>query len=430
MFTRVARSSLLGNQGLIGSMKPGRLQAQARFLDLHEYQSKALMSKYNVRVQKGQVASSAEEAEQIAQSLRAANAKDLIVKSQILAGGRGKGVFNTGFKGGVKVCDTPAQVKSMTAAMLGNRLVTKQTGPDGQLVSKVLVHEGVNFDRELYFAIILDRAYGGPVMIASPMGGVDIEEVAEKHPEQIHTRAIDAVKGIQDADTAFVAEKLGFKKGSPEFADAQLQMANLYKLFVSADCVQVEINPLVQTKEGPIYCIDAKLGFDDNAQFRQESLFALRDTSMEDPREVEAAKHGLNYVGLDGNIGCLVNGAGLAMATMDIIKLHGGEPANFLDCGGSATEKQVEEAFKILTADAKVKALLVNIFGGIAKCDVIATGIVNAAKKINLSVPLVVRFEGTNVVKGKEILAQSGLNIVSAVDLDDAAVKAVAALKK
>eukprot|EP00455_Lapot_gusevi_P047996 TRINITY_DN6581_c0_g1_i1.p1 TRINITY_DN6581_c0_g1~~TRINITY_DN6581_c0_g1_i1.p1 ORF type:complete len:499 (-),score=221.91 TRINITY_DN6581_c0_g1_i1:262-1665(-) len=418
--------SPLGNKGLLGAAQ--LKQFQARFLDLHEYQSKALMAKHGVRVQKGQVANTAEEAAEVALRLKREGANDLIVKAQILAGGRGKGHFNTGFKGGVKVCQEPDEVKNMSAKMLGNHLITKQTGAEGQLVSKVLVHEGVDFDRELYFAIIMDRSQGGPTIVASPMGGMDIEEVAVKHPDQIHVQPVDIMKGIQPSDTARIATLLGFNPGSPTFQDAQEQMANLYNMFIANDCTQVEINPLVLTKTGKVYCVDAKLGFDDNAQFRQQALFAMRDTSMEDPREVEASKYGLNYIGLDGNIGCMVNGAGLAMATMDIIKLHGGQPANFLDVGGGATEKQVEEAFKILTADPKVKALLVNIFGGIMKCDVIAKGVVNAAVSVKLQVPLVVRLAGTNVDKGKEILKKSGLNIIPADDLDDAAKKAVASL--
>jgi len=411
---------------MFGAVKP---MQQIRFLDLHEYQSKALMAKHNIRVQVGDVASTAAEALTVAKKLKANGAKELVLKSQILAGGRGKGVFNTGFKGGVKVLDTPEQVSENASKMLGNVLVTKQTGPEGQLVSKVLVHEGVSFKKELYFAIILDRAAGGPCIVCSPMGGVDIEEVAEKHPEQIHTQPIDIMKGIQPAQTARLAKLLGFQEGTAPFADVQEQMKNLYNLFLANDCSQVEINPLVVTDTGKVYCIDAKLGFDDNAQFRQEHLFAMRDFSMEDKREVAAAQYGLNYIGLDGNIGCLVNGAGLAMATMDIIQLHGGKPANFLDVGGGATEKQVEEAFKILTSDPKVKGILVNIFGGIIKCDVIAQGIINAAKKISLQVPLVVRLAGTNVDKGKALLANSGVNIITADDLDDAAIKAVAALK-
>ena len=407
---------------------PGASHPQTRFLDLHEYQAKALMAKFDIRVQKGKVASTPTEAETAAKELKANGAVDLVLKSQILAGGRGKGTFNTGFKGGVKVCSSPEQVKGFAEKMLGNRLITKQTLADGQLVSKVLVHEGVNFDKEYYFAIVLDRSKGGPCIVASPFGGMDIEEVAEKHPDKIFVQPIDIVKGIQPEQTSYIASALGFVPNTPAFLDAQKQMSNLYELFVKMDCSQVEINPLVLTNTGLVYCVDAKLGFDDNASFRQKELFDLRDFSMEDPREAKAAEFGLNYIGLEGNIGCMVNGAGLAMATMDIIQLHGGKPANFLDVGGGANAKQVEEAFKILTTDHNVRAILVNIFGGIMKCDIIATGIINAAKNLNLKIPVVVRLAGTNVQEGKDLLNKSGLKLISADDLDDAAKKAVKAL--
>jgi len=351
-----------------------------------------------------------------------------VIKAQIHAGGRGKGTFNTGFKGGVQVCKSASDIKRYAKEMLGNTLVTKQTGPQGQLTQKVLVHEGITFDKEYYFAILMDRQHNGPVMVASPFGGMDIEEVAHKSPDKIYTQAIDIVKGIQPEQTKKIAQLLGFKGSA--LADAQEQMSKLYNLFLSTDATQVEINPLVLASDGKVYCVDAKINFDDNASFRQKKLFDLRDFSMEDKREVAASEYNLNYIGLDGQIGCMVNGAGLAMATLDIIKLHGSSPANFLDVGGGASEKQVEEAFKILTGDPSVKAILVNIFGGIMKCDVIATGIVNAAKKVNLKVPLVVRLEGTNVEKGVQILQKSGIPLVTASNLDDAAIKAVAAVKK
>lgn len=400
-----------------------------RHLNLHEYQSKDLMNKYNVRVQKGFMAETPEQARQVADRLVEEKAEELILKAQIHAGGRGKGHFTNGFKGGVKIldgADRAAKVEELSKSMFGGHLVTKQTGPEGQLVQKVLVHEGITFDRELYFAILMDRAHNGPVIVASKQGGMDIEEVAEKDPDAIFTQPIDIVEGIQDHQTERVAKLLGFEGDA--LKDAQVQMKNLYKLFIGCDATQVEINPLVQTVDGLVYCVDAKINFDDNAAYRHKELFQLRDTSMEDPREVEASKADLNYVGLDGSIGCMVNGAGLAMATMDIIKLHGGSPANFLDVGGSANEQQVEHAFKLLTSDVNVKGLLVNIFGGIMKCDVIAQGIVNAAKNLSLEVPLVVRLEGTNVEQGIDILANSGLPIITATDLDDAAIKAVKAI--
>ena len=398
-----------------------------RHLNLHEYQSKSLMAKHGITVQKGEVASSPEEAYSVAKRLKDAGAKELVIKAQIHAGGRGKGHFDTGFKGGVKVCSSPEEVRDYAKQMLGHTLITHQTGEKGQKVAKVLVHEGISFDRELYFAILLDRAHNGPVMVASPQGGMDIEQVAAQSPDQIFTQPIDIIRGIQDSDTRAIATKLGFT--GEKVAAAQEQMKRLYELFISEEATQVEINPLVETKEGVVYCVDAKILFDDNAAFRHKALHDQRDTTMEDQREVEASKSNLNYIGLDGSIGCMVNGAGLAMATMDIIKLHGGAPANFLDVGGGASEKQVEEAFRILTADERVKAILVNIFGGIMKCDIIANGIVNAAKTVQLRIPLIVRLEGTNVEKGNEILKQSGIQLVTASNLDQAAEKAVQSLR-
>lgn len=428
LFGRSVRS-LVGKSTAILNGKTGLNLTAVRHLNLHEYQSKDLMAKYNIRVQKGFMADSPEGALAAAKKLTDENAIDLVLKAQIHAGGRGKGHFNTGFKKGVHICtgdDRAQKVADLAKEMFGNCLITKQTGPEGQLVQKVLVHEGINFNREMYFAILMDRAHNGPVLVASPQGGMDIEEVAEKTPEAIYTRAIDIEKGIQDADVDYIAKILGFEGQGLE--DAKTQMTNLYNLFIACDATQVEINPLVQTTDGLVFCVDAKINFDDNASFRQKDIYAQRDVTMEDPREVAASKFNLNYIGLDGSIGCMVNGAGLAMATMDIIQLHGGSPANFLDVGGGANEKQVEEAFKILTEDPKVKALLVNIFGGIMKCDVIAQGIVNAAKNISLKIPLVVRLEGTNVQLGVDILKESGLPITTATDLDDAAKKAVASL--
>jgi len=406
---------------------------QVRHLNLHEYQSKGLMAKHDVRVQKGDTADSTEEAFAVAQRIKNEGANDLILKAQILAGGRGKGHFDTGFKGGVKIVTTPEEVRDNASQMFGNWLVTNQTGPEGQQVNRVLIHEGVDFDKEFYFAILLDRDHNGPVMVGSPMGGMDIEAVAEDHPEAIFTMPIDIDEGLTDESGLAMAKNLGFE-GKEAIIDAKEQMQKMYQMFLKTDALQLEINPLIQTRatdadpSGKVYCVDAKLEFDTNAMFRQQDIFDQRDVSMDDPREIEAEKHQLNYIGLDGNIGCMVNGAGLAMATMDIIKLHGGTPANFLDVGGGATAETVEEAFKILTADPKVKALLVNIFGGIMKCDIIAEGVVEAAKKVGLKMPLIVRLEGTNVERGKQILAESGLDIVSADDLDDAAKKAVLAL--
>lgn len=395
-------------------------------MDLHEYQSKDLMAKYGVRVQKGYMAETAEDAERLAQQLIEEGATELVIKAQIHAGGRGKGHFDNGFKGGVHLSTDPAKIGEVAGNMLGANLITKQTPPEGQTTKKVLVHEAIDFERELYLAFLMDRSFNGPVMVASLQGGMDIEEVAERDPSAILKEGIDITTGITAEQTLKMATALGFT--GDEVADAQQQMTNMYNMFIDLDCTQIEINPFVVATNGKVYCVDAKLGFDDNASFRQKPIFALRDTSMEDPREVAAGKFDLNYVGLDGNIGCMVNGAGLAMGTMDIISLYGESPANFLDVGGSASEKQVEEAFRILTGDPKVKAILVNIFGGIMKCDVIAQGIVNAAKNIDLTVPLVVRLEGTNVEKGNEILQNSGVSIITAGNLDDAAQKACASI--
>eukprot|EP01084_Bolivina_argentea_P198403 339742_1 len=403
-----------------------------RFLNLHEHHAKDLLSRHNVRVQRGILATTPQQAKENAIKLRASGARDLICKSQILAGGRGKGYFvETNFKGGVKVCDSPEEIEEMASEMLGKHLVTNQTGPEGQYVAKVLIHEGVDFDKEFYLAFLLERAYDGPVIMGSPMGGMEIEEVAEEYPDKIKTLPIDIREGLTTNTAKEMAQFVGFS--SEAIDDAIDQMKGLYDLFMKNDCVQVEINPFVQTTkehyDSKVYCVDAKLGFDDFAGYRNKEIFTWKDPTMEDPREIAAEDVGLNYVGLDGHIGCMVNGAGLAMATMDVIKLHGGEPANFLDVGGGANEQQVEEAFKILTGDPNVKGILINIFGGIMKCDIIANGVIAAAKTVNLDekgIPLVVRLAGTNVDEGKKLLDNSGLRIQSANDLDDAASKIVA----
>jgi succinyl-CoA synthetase beta subunit len=385
------------------------------------------MQEFGVRVQRGDIASTPEEVQQVAQQLKDTKAEDLVMKAQIHAGGRGKGHFLSGYKGGVKVRTTVDELVEISKSMLGGHLVTKQTGAEGQLCSKVYIVEGLDFEgiTELYIAFLMDRTHNGPVCVASTQGGMDIEEVAESTPEAIVTVPIDITTGItqKEVDAILKALKLDGDK------DAGEQITNLYKMFIETDCSQVEINPFVRTKDGRMWCVDAKLNIDDNANYRQQRLFDMRDFSMEDPREVAAAKHNLNYIGLDGSIGCMVNGAGLAMATMDIINLHGGKPANFLDVGGGATEAQVEQAFRILNDDPSVKAILVNIFGGIMKCDVIAQGIVNAALAIDLKLPLVVRLEGTNVELGNEILKKSGIKLATAGNLDEAAIKAVAAIR-
>jgi succinyl-CoA synthetase beta subunit len=391
-------------------------------MNIHEYQAKELLQKFDVATTRGRVASTLDEAEQIAREL---GDVEIVVKAQIHAGGRGKGTFTNGFKGGVHIRSTPAEARDVAAKMLGQILVTHQTGPDGRTVNKVLVAESADIAREIYFAVLLDRAIAAPVIVASTEGGVEIEAVAAKSPEKIIREPIDPLAGLQRFQTRKLAKQLGFE--SSQLKSASKLFEGLYRTFVAYDCSMVEVNPLVVTTKGDVLALDAKFNFDDNALYRHPEIAALRDVAEEDPREVEASKHGLNYIGLDGNIACLVNGAGLAMATMDIIKFYGGEPANFLDVGGGATEEQVTEAFKILIADKKVKAILVNIFGGIMKCDIIAQGIINAAKTLKLSVPLVVRLEGTNVEAGKKLIADSGLAVIAADDLADAAQRAVKA---
>jgi succinyl-CoA synthetase beta subunit len=393
-------------------------------MNIHEYQARELLQKFDVATTRGKVASTLDDAEQIARQL---GDVEVVVKAQIHAGGRGKGTFKNGFKGGVHVRKTPGEVREVAAKMLGEILVTHQTGRAGRVVNKVLVAESAEIAREIYFAVLLDRATAAPLIVASTEGGVEIEAVAAKSPEKIIREPINPLAGLQPFQTRKLAKQLGF--GSSQLKSASKLFEGLYRTFIAFDCSMVEVNPLVLTTKGEVLALDAKFNFDDNALYRHPEIAAMRDVAEEDPREVEASKHGLSYIGLDGNIACLVNGAGLAMATMDIIKFYGGEPANFLDVGGGATEEQVTEAFKILISDKNVKAILVNIFGGIMKCDIIAQGIINAAKTLKLSVPLVVRLEGTNVELGKRLLRESGLPLITADDLADAAQKAVAAAK-
>jgi succinyl-CoA synthetase beta subunit len=391
-------------------------------MNIHEYQAKELLQKFGVATMRGKAASTPDEAEQIARELGDAN---LVVKAQIHAGGRGKGVFTNGFKGGVRVVKSAKDAREVASKMIGQTLVTHQTGPQGRIVRKVLVAESAEIAREIYFAILLDRATAAPLIVASTEGGVEIETVAAKSPERVIRESIDPLAGLQPFQTRKLAKEL--KIEAAQSKAAMKLFDGLYRAFIGCDCSMVEINPLVVTTKGEVVALDAKFNFDDNALYRQPEIAAMRDIAEEDPREVEASKHGLNYIGLDGNIACLVNGAGLAMATMDIIKFYGGNPANFLDVGGDATEEQVTEAFKILISDKSVQTILVNIFGGIMKCDIIAQGIINAAKTVKLSVPLVVRLEGTNVERGKQLLKESGLALIAADDLADAAQKAVGA---
>ncbi|MFM9842719.1 MAG: ADP-forming succinate--CoA ligase subunit beta [Dongiaceae bacterium] len=387
-------------------------------MNIHEYQAKSLMSRYGVAVPRGAVAYTAEEAESAARNLGGAV---WAVKAQIHAGGRGKG-------GGIKIAKSPDEVRELAKKMIGMTLVTKQTGPAGREVKRIYVESGCDIDRELYLSLLVDRATARVTLMASTEGGMDIEEVAANRPDKIFRVSIDPATGLMPEHARRVAFGLGLKGGA--VASATKLVSALYKAFVDLDASLVEINPLVLTKGGEVLVLDAKMNFDDNALFRQKDVLELRDEDEEDPAEVEASRHGLNYIKLDGNIGCLVNGAGLAMATMDIIKLHGGTPANFLDVGGGATKERVTSAFKIILSDANVEGILVNIFGGIMRCDVIAEGVVAAAREIGLQVPLVVRLEGTNVELGKKILKESGLAITSADDLGDAAAKIARAVKE
>ena len=389
-------------------------------MNIHEYQAKELFAKHGLAVSPGSTASSAEA---IPEALAQLPDGKMVVKAQIHAGGRGKGTFTDGFQGGVKLTKDKAEAGELARRMLGNTLVTKQTGPAGKQVNTVYFNEAATIEKEYYLAVLMDRATSEPVIIASTEGGVDIETVAEETPEKIITVGVDPLLGIQPYQARQIAFGLGFS------GDQVKQMVKLlgalYNLFWEKDCSMVEINPMVTTKEGQVLCLDAKVTFDSNALYRQPDIEELRDITEEDPKEVEASKYDLNYIALDGTIACMVNGAGLAMATMDIIKHFGGSPANFLDVGGSAKEEQVTAAFKIILSDPAVKGILVNIFGGIMQCDIIAKGIVAAAKNVNIEVPLVVRLEGTNVEQGKQILAESGVAITAADSLADAAKKIV-----
>jgi succinyl-CoA synthetase beta subunit len=392
-------------------------------MNIHEYQAKQLFDKFGVPSPQGRVASTAEEAKAAAEAIGGDN---LVVKAQVHAGGRGKGTFKNGFQGGVHICKTPAEIGEIAGKMLNQVLVTHQTGEEGKLVRKVMVAEAVDISKEFYLAILMDRDRRCPVIVASTEGGMDIEEVAASTPEKIVSEYIHPLAGLQAYEVRKLCATLGLS-GAPAKQFSKLLTA-LYKLFLDCDCSMVEINPLVVTPDDKVLALDAKFGFDDNALYRQPEIMEMYDPEEDDPREVEAAKFNLSYIGLDGNIACLVNGAGLAMATMDIIKHYGGDPANFLDVGGGATKEQVAAAFKIILSDPKVKGILVNIFGGIMQCDIIAEGVLAAVKETGLNIPLVVRLEGTNVAEGKKLIAESDLNVISAEDLDDAAKKVVAAI--
>jgi succinyl-CoA synthetase beta subunit len=396
-------------------------------MNIHEHQAKALLKKYGAPVAEGVAIFSADEAEAAARQLPGPL---YVVKSQIHAGGRGKGKFKElgpDAKGGVRLAKSVEEVVSNAREMLGNTLVTKQTGDAGKQVNRLYIEDGADIARELYCSLLVDRASGRVSFVVSTEGGMDIEAVAEATPDKIITVAIDPTAGVTDADVASIADALKLDGAARE--DAAKLFPILYKAFVETDMSLLEVNPLIVMENGRLRVLDAKVSFDNNAAFRHDELKDLRDLSEEDAKEIEASKYDLAYVALDGNIGCMVNGAGLAMATMDIIKLYGAEPANFLDVGGGASKEKVTAAFKIITADPNVEGILVNIFGGIMRCDVIAEGVIAAVKEVGLEVPLVVRLEGTNVKEGKAILDSSGLNVISADDLDDAAQKIVKAIK-
>ncbi|HVT05285.1 MAG TPA: ADP-forming succinate--CoA ligase subunit beta [Thermoanaerobaculia bacterium] len=385
-------------------------------MKVHEYQAKEILRRYGVAVPRSIVVDSPDAARAAAKELGGR----VVVKAQIHAGGRGKG-------GGVKLAKDPEEAAAIADKIIGMTLITHQTGPEGQLVRRVLIEEALNIDRELYLGITLDRKLGKPVIMASRQGGMEIEEVAERDPKAIHREPIDAVLGVQPFQARQVAMALGLTGKAYKSAVDFIQ--KLMRAYLEIDASLAEINPLLVTKEEEVFALDCKMTFDDNALFRHKDILEMRDLHEEDPLEVEASRFGLNYIKLDGNVGCMVNGAGLAMGTMDIIKLAGGEPANFLDVGGGANAEQVKNAFRIILSDKNVKAILINIFGGIMRCDRIAEGVVQASKEVGIPVPVVVRLEGTNVDLGKQILADSGLNLITAEGMEDAAAKVVKAAK-
>src|SRR5438067_2133963 len=387
-------------------------------MKIHEYQGKAILKKYGVTVPRGSMATSREEAESIAKELLSSGSSGVVVKAQIHAGGRGKG-------GGVKIAKSVDEAAELAGKMLGMKLVTHQTGPEGRIVRRLLIEETLPIEKELYLGILVDRAEGKPVFMASTAGGMDIEKVAEETPEAILKQHIDPGMGLEPFQARKIAFQLGLK---PQQINAGVQFQTaLYRAFLDTDATLVEINPFITCTDGRLFALDAKLNFDDNAMFRHPDIRELRDTTEEDPLEVEASKYGLNYIKLDGNVGCMVNGAGLAMGTMDIIKYAGGMPANFLDVGGGANAEQVTHAFEILLSDKNVKAVFINVFGGILRVDRLACGVVEAANKTKIQLPVVLRLEGTNVEQGREILQQSGLNFIVAETMKDAAEKVVVA---
>ncbi|KAI9732611.1 MAG: Succinate--CoA ligase [ADP-forming] subunit beta, mitochondrial [Cirrosporium novae-zelandiae] len=394
--------------------------SQKRFLSIHEYLSANILRDYGVGVPKGEVAKTAAEAEAVAKRI---GGDDMVIKAQVLAGGRGKGTFDNGLKGGVRIIYSPTEAKMFAEQMIGHKLITKQTGARGRMCNSVYIVERKFARREFYLAVLMDRGSQAPVIVASSQGGMDIETVAKETPEAIITTPVDIHVGVTDEMARGIATKLGFSEQCIE--DAKDTIQKLYKVFMEKDATQIEINPLSETSDHQVLAMDAKLNFDDNADFRQKEVFALRDTTQEDPDEVKAAENGLNFIKLDGDIGCLVNGAGLAMATMDIIKLNGGQPANFLDVGGGATAAAIKDAFDLITSDPKVTAVFVNIFGGIVRCDAIAQGLISVVQRMNLKLPIIARLRGTNMEQAHKLINESGLKIFSIEDLQTAAEKSV-----
>ncbi|WFD21272.1 hypothetical protein MCAP1_003533 [Malassezia caprae] len=394
---------------------------QKRFLSIHEYLSMGLLNKYGINTPKSIPAKSAEEAFEAAKKF---GGKPIVIKAQVLAGGRGKGHFDNGLQGGVHLINTPEEARDLASKMIGAKLITKQTGAAGRECNAVMIAEARPPAHEYYVAVLNDRVSQLPVLIASNQGGMSIEDVAKENPDAIITTSIDFTKGLDMETAKSIAHKLGFS-GSKQEDQAADTFVKLYKLFADRDATQVEINPMAESKDGEVLCMDAKLGFDENAEFRQKEVFDMRDLTQEDPSEVQAAEYGLNFIKLDGNIGCLVNGAGLAMATLDVLSLNGGKPANFLDVGGGANAEAVKRAFEIVLQSKDVRAIFVNIFGGIMRCDVIAEGIIKATKEMELKVPLVVRLQGTKEQEAKKLIRESGMTISAFDDLDAAARKAV-----
>ncbi|KAH8927415.1 putative succinate-CoA ligase [Atractiella rhizophila] len=416
----------LNNKAIWAAVSPNVRHVQKRHLSIHEHLSMGLLQEYGILTPAFRVARTSEEAEKVAKEF---DTSKLVIKAQVLAGGRGKGHFEGGLQGGVQMVDSPAQAKEYASQMIGHKLITKQTGAAGRICNAVMLAERKPPAHEYYLAILNDRSLSGPALVCSSKGGMNIEEVAKTDPDAIITLPIDFNAGLDKAKALEVAKRLGFKSEQTQ-QEAVETMEKLYKVYREKDATQIEINPLAESADGHVMCMDAKFSFDDNADFRQKEVFSLRDTTQEDAAEVEAAKHGLNFIKLNGDIGCLVNGAGLAMATMDVLKLWGGDPANFLDVGGGATAEAVKKAFELILSQPGIKSIFVNIFGGIMRCDVIAEGIIKATSELQLEIPLIVRLQGTKEMEAKKMINESSLKIFAFDGLDEGAEKAVTAARE